>query len=297
MPADGDLARALAPALGVRAEAVAAGLARHASAAGPLAADGAGAFLKRLPAARADELAAEADGLTALAGTPGLRVPAVLDQGVAGDTAYLLMEQVTLRPPRGRAGAALGEAVAALHRRLGPCHGWHRDNYLGGTPQCNRPLRPWAAFYRDRRLQPQWLRARDNGAGAGLLKAVEQVMAVLPSRLGDHDPAPSLLHGDLWAGNAAVDDSGRPVLYDPAVHHGDRECDLAMAALFGGFDAEFDAGYAGVWPLAQGYRERRPLYQLYHLLNHFNLFGGPYESGARRAAEAFTNPRAGRPGY
>lgn len=287
MRADAALASALAPALGVAPDAVAAGLAGHAAPAGRLVAGAREAFLKRMPAARGDELAAEADGLAALADTPGLRVPAVLARGEAGGEAYLLLEHIALRPPRGGASAALGEAVAALHRRCGERHGWHRDNFLGGTPQRNRPATDWVLFYRDCRLRPQWRLARDNGAGAGLLAAVERVMELLPERLAGHAPAPSLLHGDLWAGNAAADAQGRPVLYDPAVHRGDRECDLAMAALFGGFDADFEAGYADLWPLPEGYRERRPVYQLYHLLNHFNLFGGPYEAGARRAAESF----------
>lgn len=280
------LARALAEALGVAEDAIAAALAGHAGS-GALGVAGRRVFLKRLPAAQGEALVAEADGLAALAGTPGLRVPAVLARGEAEGEAYLLTEYITLRPPRGAASAALGEALAALHRRCGECHGWHRDNFIGATPQCNAPEADWACFYRDCRLLPQWRLARDNGAGAGLLGAVERVMETLPERLAGHRPPPSLLHGDLWAGNAAADDAGRPVLYDPAVHYGDRECDLAMAALFGGFDADFAAAYAAHWPLPDGHRGRRPLYQLYHLLNHFNLFGGPYKSGARRAAEAF----------
>jgi fructosamine-3-kinase len=91
----------------------------------------------------------------------------------------------------------------------------------------------------------------------------------------NYEPAPSLLHGDLWAGNAASVD-GAPVIFDPAVHYGDRESDIAMTRLFGGFGESFYEAYNEAWPLDEGYRQREPLYQLYHVLNHLNLFGGAY---------------------
>ncbi|PWG64849.1 fructosamine kinase family protein [Spiribacter halobius] len=286
MPPEAGLTEVVAGALGVSTTEAAAALRGHGGT-GVVHVDARAAFLKCLPRDEGEALAAEADGLAALAGTPGLRVPAVLACAEAGGRAFLLTEYIALRPARGAASAALGEAVAALHARCGERHGWHRDNFIGATPQPNTPDTHWARFYREQRLRPQWQRARQNGAGAALLRAVEQVMERLPARLEGHQPAPSLLHGDLWAGNAAADAQGRPVLYDPAVHYGDRECDLAMAALFGGFDADFSAAYEAAWPLPEGHRQRRPLYQLYHLLNHFNLFGGAYEASARRAAEAF----------
>lgn len=220
----------------------------------------------------AERLAAEADGLAALAATGAFRVPRVLARGEAAGMAFLALEWLDLEPLRD--GAAIGRALAAQHAVLGPQHGWRRDNFLGATPQENRPDDDWAHFFTGRRLRPQIERAL--AAGVREIEApLHEVLVALPDLLGDHRPPPALLHGDLWSGNAGMA-GGRPAVFDPAVHFGDAECDLAMATLFGGFPADFETDYAALRPPAAGWRARRRLYQLYHLLNHLNLFGRGY---------------------
>jgi fructosamine-3-kinase len=211
-------------------------------------------FRKEGPASRADAFAAEAEGLEAL--RPHIRVPRVLDRGVKDGTAFIVLEQLELR--RGGDFAQLGRMLAALHRQSGPRFGWRRDNYIGLAPQINSWRDGWAQFFLECRLRPQALKA-----------GIELPPIHL---LDDHHPRPSLLHGDLWSGNAGFTEEG-PVVFDPAVYYGDREADLAMTELFGGFPQEFYEAYG---PLDEGYARRKHLYNLYHLLNHLNLFGAGY---------------------
>jgi protein-ribulosamine 3-kinase len=224
---------------------------------------GATRFLKSNSGDYKDAFAAEADGLAALRAA-GMRAPAPLSHGVAAGHAYLVLEYLDLS---GRKDfAALGRMLAAAHRESGPRFGWHRDNYIGATPQMNGWCDDWREFWMERRLRPQIEMAKRKGFDL-----------VLPriSILETHEPQPSLLHGDLWSGNAGFTAEG-PVVFDPAVYYGDREADLAMSELFGGFPAEFYRAYDQVWPLDEGYERRKPLYNLYHLLNHLNLFGSGY---------------------
>jgi len=216
----------------------------------------------------ADAFAAEADGLQALR-SAGCAAPEPLSHGVAGGRAYLLLECLELRA--GGDFAALGRMLANVHRNRGPRFGWPRDNYIGTTPQANGWHDNWAQFWLERRMRPQIEAAKRNGFDIDLppLKALE-----------GHDVKPSLLHGDLWSGNAGFTAEG-PVLFDPAVYYGDREADLAMTELFGGFPREFYESYNSVWPLEAGYERRKPLYNLYHLLNHLNLFGSGYLGQAK----------------
>jgi fructosamine-3-kinase len=220
-------------------------------------------FLKLNGERFADAFAAEADGLEALR-SAGAAAPAPLAHGVAGGQAYLLLEFLELRA--GGDFAALGRMLARTHRRGGPRFGWQRDNYIGTTPQSNGWCASWTQFWLERRMRPQIELARKNGFEIAFppLKLIE-----------NHEPEASLLHGDLWSGNAGFTNEG-PVLFDPAVYYGDREADLAMTELFGGFPAEFYAAYKEAYPLDNGYERRKQLYNLYHLLNHLNLFGGGY---------------------
>ena len=224
--------------------------------------DGRPVFLKTNTADHADGFAAEADGLRALRAA-GCTAPEPLAHGVSGKEAYLLMEFLELQP-RGDF-AALGRMLAAVHRSTGASFGWERDNSIGSTPQLNTPCENWARFWRERRMAPQLALARSKGFDIELGRACEL--------LEGHEPQPALVHGDLWGGNAAFLRGGAPVLFDPAVYYGDREVDLAMTELFGGFPAEFYSGY-GAMPA--GYDTRKHLYNLYHLLNHLNLFGAGY---------------------
>jgi len=221
-------------------------------------ASGARRFVKTNSAQYADAFAAEADGLEALAGA-GLRAPRPIAHGSAGAEAYLVLEYLEL----GRGGdfAAMGRMLARAHSRPGPRFGWHRDNYIGSSPQQNGWRDDWSEFWRERRLRPQLERA---GLRADLDRLLE-----------GHKPQPSLLHLDLWSGNAGFTKHG-PVVFDPAVYYGDREADVAMTELFGGFPREFYDAYEDVLPLEAGYEKRKHLYNLYHLLNHLNLFGGGY---------------------
>ncbi|MCC5858388.1 MAG: fructosamine kinase family protein [Ectothiorhodospiraceae bacterium] len=217
---------------------------------------------------------AESDGLRELAAAGAIRVPAAVDCGLAGERAFLVLEWITLH---GRGDwAALGEGLAHLHECTARRHGWHRDNAIGATPQPNPWTEDWGEFFATQRLGHQLTLAEANGAEPALIDAGRRLQEALPLLFRDHAPSPSLLHGDLWTGNIAFDDGRRPVLYDPAVHYGDRECDLAMSELFGRLPEVVYRAYHAVWPLDPGYPTRRELYQLYHVLNHFNLFGGGY---------------------
>ena len=227
-------------------------------------------FAKVNDARLADAFAAEADGLEALR-APGIRAPQPLRHGVAGGHAFLLLEFLELEDQGDF--AALGCMLAVAHRSAGPAFGWRRDNYIGSTPQANAWCEEWSTFFRERRLAPQLALARKNGFRLELGRAEEV--------LNDHHPQPALLHGDLWSGNVAFLTDGEPVLFDPAVYYGDREADLAMTELFGGFPAAFYAAYNAVDPLERGYEKRKHLYNLYHLLNHLNLFGGGYLAQVR----------------
>jgi fructosamine-3-kinase len=220
-------------------------------------------FRKTKAPGQANMLAAEAEGLAALR-EAGLRVPEVFGHGLAGGEAYLLLEYLEFT---GGDFGELGRMLARAHRKPGARFGWARDNYIGNTPQKNGWADEWAEFWRERRMRPQLELAGRKGFDLGEVK--------LDRMLEGHEPQPSLLHGDLWSGNVGFTAEG-PVVFDPAVYYGDREADLAMTELFGGFPREFYEAYNEVYPLSAGYEERKHLYNLYHLLNHLNLFGGGY---------------------
>ena len=219
---------------------------------------------------------AEADGLQALQDGGALAVPAVYCVGSVAETAYLFLEWLDLGTKSAAAERALGEGLACQHRITSEHFGWRRDNAIGSTQQPNEPHKNWITFLRDRRLGFQLSLAADNGlpradqqAGAALLGELERFFA-------GGAPVPSLLHGDLWSGNWGSTTSGVPYVFDPAVYFGDREADLAMTRLFGGFTRAFYDAYMTEWPLPSGWEARVDLYNLYHLLNHFNLFGSGY---------------------
>jgi protein-ribulosamine 3-kinase len=234
-------------------------------------------FVKANAAARLDMFEAEAAGLADLAAAGAIRVPCPIASGTAGGASFLALEWLDI--VAGGRDATMGRALAALHRHTAAAHGWHRDNTIGTTPQDNTPSADWAQFFANRRIAPQLALAERNGH-AELQRIGDALLAAIPLLLADHAPAPSLLHGDLWSGNAARLADGTPVLFDPAVYYGDRETDLAMCALFGGFGADFHAAYRDAWPLPPGHDLRRDLYNLYHVLNHANLFGGGYVAQA-----------------
>jgi len=240
-------------------------------------------FAKLNERTRLDCFAAEADGLAALA-KAGARVPVVLGLGDTGEQSFLVLEHLELRPEGDCAG--LGRMLAAVHSLRGEFCGWHRHNFIGTTPQANPRCASWCEFWRDARLGPQLVLAARNGLGGSLVRKGERLAAELARLLPEGLPPAALLHGDLWRGNAAFLADGSPVLFDPAVYFGDREADLAMTELFGGFPREFYSTYREAEPLDPGYETRKTLYNLYHVLNHANLFGGGYAAQAERMIES-----------
>ena len=225
---------------------------------------------------------AEAAGLQALAATDTVRTPAIIAGGASDSTAFLVLEALDLAPLDRESGARLGEALARMHRVTGDSYGWPGDNFVGATPQLNAAHPSWAHFFGDRRLRPQLQRALANGMGKALVHKGIGIVERLGGIFLEYRPQPSLLHGDLWSGNAGALADGTPALFDPACYRGDRETDIAMAELFGGFPTSFFAAYRAAWPLDRDYERRKPLYNLYHVLNHYNLFGGAYVGQAQR---------------
>jgi fructosamine-3-kinase len=238
-------------------------------------------FVKINRADGADMFAAEAAGLEEIGRTGALRAPKPVCHGAGGQASWIVLEHLELAPAGAASMHALGRKLARLHRVTGERYGWHRDNTIGSTPQLNTPSDDWGAFWRDRRLSFQVELAASRGGG-GLATSGRRLMEKLPAFFAGYRPAPSLLHGDLWSGNAAATEEGEPVVFDPAVYYGDRETDLAMTELFGGFAPSFYQAYRAEYPLDPGYERRKPLYNLYHVLNHFNLFGGGYGAQAER---------------
>lgn len=243
-------------------------------------------FVKLNSPAGEEMLAAEFAGLEALRSGAGLRVPAPVCHGVTPRAAFLVLEWLELGRGRDADHAALGRGLAALHRVTRPDFGWSRDNTIGSTPQPNRPAGDWVAFWRERRLGHQLALAAAQGHRGRLQQRGDRLLAALPDLLAGHAPEASLLHGDLWSGNVAFMRGGEPVIFDPAVYYGDRETDLAMTELFGGFSESFYRAYRETWPPDDGYELRRVLYNLYHVLNHLNLFGSGYRAQAEDMIDA-----------
>ncbi|HNP36941.1 MAG TPA: fructosamine kinase family protein [Woeseiaceae bacterium] len=233
------------------------------------------AFVKTAPVHALPMFEAEAEGLAALAATKTIRVPDVLDVGIQRDKAFIALEWLDLAGLSPDLERELGTQLARLHRHSADRFGWHRDNAIGPTAQQNSWCEQWVEFFRQHRLQSQLALARENAHTGEIQELGEQLAANLELLFGDYEPLPSLLHGDLWAGNAAAA-KGVPVIFDPAVYFGDRESDIAMTRLFGGFGHAFYSAYTSEWPMAAGYEQRQKLYQLYHVLNHLNLFGTTY---------------------
>lgn len=241
--------------------------------------EGARLFVKSGRGTVAAQLEAEADGLRHLNATRTVRVPHVEH----AEPGLLALEWLELRPPDAGFGERFGAALARLHAAPAPIegYGWTRDNLIGATPQDNTPSADWLGFFARHRLQAMTARLRDGR----LAEAVDEVIARLPALFDDgHAPRPSLIHGDLWSGNWGMLADGTPVIYDPAVSCSDAEAELAMMELFGSPPRGFWEAYRRDAGLSRGYARRRPLYQLYHLLNHAVLFGGGYPAQALQVA-------------
>ncbi len=243
-------------------------------------------FIKTNQPALASMFEAEAHGLQEMAALNAITVPDVVTSGQTDQFAYLVLEYLPLHSLDRLTASKMGEQLAALHRQRQDYYGWSMDNTIGSTPQHNDRQQDWAVFWRQQRLLKQLTFAANNGFGGKLQNRGELLAERLSVFFSDYQPFPSLLHGDLWGGNASATEQGQPVIYDPACYYGDREADIAMTELFGGFGADFYAAYQQALPLDPGYQTRKTLYNLYHILNHLNLFGGGYLHQAESMIES-----------
>ncbi|WNO11042.1 fructosamine kinase family protein [Teredinibacter sp. KSP-S5-2] len=220
-------------------------------------------------------LATEAEALEAIRETQCIKTPCPFTYGTTNQCAYLAMEYLSFTShPQNQ--STLGKQVAMLHRNLCKKYGWQGDNYIGRSPQFNLWHTNWCEFWITQRLIPQLKMAYQTGFSSQLAPFEQQLTKAIQSVLQDHQPDPSLLHGDLWSGNAGHLEDGTPAIFDPASYYGDREADIAMTELFGGFSPAFYQSYRDQWPIDGEYKRRKPIYNLYHMLNHLNLFGGGY---------------------
>ncbi|MDO9046569.1 MAG: fructosamine kinase family protein [Methylobacter sp.] len=233
-------------------------------------------FVKLNSPDRLSMFEAEAAGLQALEQAQTIRVPKLIACGQTSEHAFLVLEYIALNNLNTRSEQLLGQQLAQLHLHKQPYFGWHRDNTLGSTTQVNGQYHDWITFWQQQRLGHQLTLAAVKGYGGRLQTLGEKLCSDLKPLFSGYQPQPALVHGDLWGGNVAADEQGNPVIYDPACYFGDRETDLAMTELFGGFSPTFYQAYQAVYPLDPGYTRRKTLYNLYHILNHLNLFGRSY---------------------
>ncbi|NOQ15947.1 MAG: phosphotransferase [Methyloprofundus sp.] len=222
----------------------------------------------------------EALGLLALSETNTLKIPEVITHGVAEKYAFLVLEYIELYSLKKSSSQELGQKLAELHQQKQSYFGWSQGNFIGHNAQKNAQTSDWVSFWQEQRLAAQLELAEKKGYLGSLQSLGQELVSQVPYFFDNYQPQASLLHGDLWSGNASATKNGQAIIYDPACYCGDREADIAMTELFGGFSADFYNAYERVWPLDSGYGQRKSLYNLYHILNHLNLFGRSYLSQA-----------------
>ncbi|MDQ3072172.1 MAG: fructosamine kinase family protein [Bacteroidota bacterium] len=229
---------------------------------------------------------AEADSLDLLAKTGTIAVPEVISTGTVEDHHYILLEWITSNVQQANHWEHLGTNVAALHQVTGPFYGLKEDNFIGALPQVNTPSDNWTEFFIQNRLEPMLQSAeKKRYITPEIRKQFEKMYLALPDLFPKEPPA--LLHGDLWTGNVLTGSNGEAVLIDPCVYYGHREAEIAFSYLFGGFSDEFYHAYNTVHPLAEGFEERKDIYNLYPLLVHLNLFGESYLFTIQSAIKRF----------
>ncbi len=240
--------------------------------------DGRAFFLKQNDPAFLTFFKAEAQALEEISGTSSVSVPRLICHGLTESSSFLVLSLFEEGIPTPASQEKLGIQLAQLHKVKQPHFGWSTDNCIGSTPQPNPRSEDWVSFYREQRLGHQLDLAQSKGKSfTGSCDLLKNLAAFFPGYL----PQPALLHGDLWGGNVSVDQNGQPIVYDPASYYGDREADLAFTYMFGGFTSHFYQAYENAYPLDPGFKIRKILYNLYHELNHFNLFGGGYASSSQ----------------
>jgi fructosamine-3-kinase len=236
-------------------------------------------FVKLNDVSKVEMFAAEALGLKQIYATKTITVPQPVCWGIAANSSYLVLQWLDLGGGSNQSWTEMGRQLAAMHRvGTSKDFGWERNNTIGSTPQINTWMDNWADFFAEQRIGYQLKLAKRRG---GNFPESNRVVDLVRNKLTERQPQASLVHGDLWSGNAAMSSDGTPIILDPATYYGDRETDLAMTELFGGFPTAFYHGYNEAWELDSGYRQRKSIYNLYHVLNHFNLFGGGYANQAQ----------------
>ena len=237
-------------------------------------------FVKLNDASQVEMFVAEAIGLKQMYATGTITVPQPICYGMVDTSSYIVLQWLDLGGGSSQSYREMGRQLAAMHRKgKSERFGWERNNTIGSTPQINTQNDNWADFFAEQRIGYQLKLAKRHG---GSFPNTNKVVEAVRDKLTDRQPQASLVHGDLWSGNAAIASDGSPVILDPATYYGDRETDIAMTELFGGFPAAFYQGYNEAWQLEGGYQQRKSIYNLYHVLNHFNLFGGGYANQAKR---------------
>jgi fructosamine-3-kinase len=238
-------------------------------------------FVKTNAAAKVAMFEAEAIALQQMFATQTIRIPQPICWGIAGSSAYIVMEWLEFGGQQN--WDLLAQKLAAMHRITSDRgFGWQQQNTIGSTPQINTWTSNWVEFWTEHRLGYQLQLAKRRGFSCRV--SDQQLFEIIPSLFKNYQPLPAMVHGDLWGGNVSFT-NGEPVIFDPALYFGDREVDLAMTELFGGFSAQFYQAYDLAFPLDAGYKQRKTLYNLYHILNHFNLFGGGYGRQASQMME------------
>ena len=243
--------------------------------------DGNSYFLKYNYSSGSDMFLTEAHGLQELDKPGVITIPKV----ISFDKEFILLDLIENSGRSKNFSEDFGRKFAVLHKFNNEKYGFYEDNYIGSNPQLNIPdndeEKNWTKFYFQKRILYQFHLAEKSGnSTSDLRSSISQLENKIDLIVTDNSEKPSLLHGDLWGGNYMVDKNGFACLIDPAVYYGNREADLAMTKLFGGFDSEFYRAYNEEFPLPDGYDYRENIYKLYHVLNHLNLFGSGYYSQA-----------------
>lgn len=235
-------------------------------------------FLKTNSRSFLEQFRQEKLALEEIVETHSIRVPQPIGIGSTDTEAFLILEFIEIGRPSTGSWELLGRGLAELHKETKAFFGWQSDNTIGSTPQPNRPNENWVDFFREQRLEHQFRLCRSKGLS---VLGYDRLLDNLDTFFENYQPHSSLLHGDLWSGNAAFDKNGEPFIFDPCSYYGDRETDLAFSEFFGGFDRRFYDSYQECLPLDSGYAVRKDLYNLYHCLNHYYIFGGGYGQQAQ----------------